>query len=358
MTSELYQRSIEVIKENQSSSGAYPACPRFPIYGYSWFRDGAYIAYAMDLVGEHDSARRFHQWAAGVIARRRQVISRAAAYVGAHGRPSERDYLHARYTLDGEEAEDDWPNYQLDGVGSWLWALEKHARLSGSALPENFLDSARLAADYLNALWPYPCSDSWEEFPDRIHTYTLAAIYGGIRAYGELTGDSRDVLLAELKGVIDSQVEGEGVYRKFIGTKMVDANLLGISTPYRMVAPGHPVMAATADQIKQDLVRDDGLHRYVEDTYYGGGAWVLLSAWLGWYWVERGEYERARELLAWVEDQADEKGWLPEQVPVDLNDPAYYPIWRERWGEIAKPLLWSHAMYLILVEKLGSAEKG
>ena len=34
-------------------------------------------------------------------------------------------YLPTRYTLDGElEPEvDDWPNFQLDGYGTWLWAL-------------------------------------------------------------------------------------------------------------------------------------------------------------------------------------------------------------------------------------------
>jgi hypothetical protein len=44
---------------------------------------------------------------------------------------------------------------------------------------------------------------------------------------------------------------------------------------------------------------------------------------------------------------------LPEQVPQTLNNEAYYQPWVERWGKIAQPLLWSHAMYLLLVEVLG-----
>jgi GH15 family glucan-1,4-alpha-glucosidase len=56
-----------------------------------------------------------------------------------------------------------------------------------------------------------------------------------------------------------------------------------------------------------------------------------------------------------VEAQADADGELPEQVPVNLNDPAYLPVWRERWGEIARPLLWSHAKHLILREALDRA---
>ena len=57
---DLYRRSIQIILENQSGSGAYIASPHFPTYHYCWFRDGAFCAYAMDLAGERESAARFH----------------------------------------------------------------------------------------------------------------------------------------------------------------------------------------------------------------------------------------------------------------------------------------------------------
>jgi len=61
---------------------------------------------------------------------------------------------------------------------------------------------------------------------------------------------------------------------------------------------------------------------------------------------------KARKLLSWIEKQADEKSNLPEQVPNNLNNPDHYSIWIKEWGKIAKPLLWSHAMYLILDKEL------
>ena len=145
---------------------------------------------------------------------------------------------------------------------------------------------------------------------------------------------------------------------KYLGSRLVDANLLGLAVPYGVVAADDPRMAATAARIEEDILRGNGLHRYAEDTYYGGGAWVVLSAWLGWYWAEQGGLDLARELLGWVEAQADADGGLPEQVPVNLNDPAYLPVWQERWGEIARPLLWSHAKHLILREAVDRAGKG
>jgi GH15 family glucan-1,4-alpha-glucosidase len=110
-------------------------------------------------------------------------------------------------------------------------------------------------------------------------------------------------------------------------------------------------MRATVSQIEHDL-HGGGVRRYAVDTYYGGGEWVLLAAWLGWYYVEIGEQSWAREILEWVEHQADEDSYLPEQIPENLIDPSCYQPWVDKWGEIASPLLWSHAEYIILHQAL------
>ena len=135
---------------------------------------------------------------------------------------------------------------------------------------------------------------------------------------------------------------------KYLGTDQVDACLVALATPYNVLAPNDPVMHATMVQIEHTLYREGGVHRYAADTYYGGGAWVLLTAWLGWYYVQVGERAKAARALEWVERQAHSDGSLPEQIPTSLNDPSYYEPWRQRWGDIACPLLWSHAMHIIL----------
>jgi len=141
----------------------------------------------------------------------------------------------------------------------------------------------------------------------------------------------------------------DGRLIKSVGNPAVDASLVGVATPYRLLEPGDPLMRATVARIETDLRREGGgLHRYVADTYYGGGEWLLLTAWLGWYYAEVGELNKAREMLGWVEAQADDQGNLPEQVPRTLTAPRYLATWRRRRGEIANPLLWSHAKVLIL----------
>ena len=357
---DLFHHSIEVILANQTPSGAYIASPNFPAYRYSWFRDGAFIAHAMDLAGEHDSARRFHDWAARTISRHAPRAHRAIEKAR-RGEPPGEDYLHTRYTLNGDEGSDDWPNFQLDGFGTWLWALAEHAKSQipnpKSQMVMHWQQAVDLTARYLAALWHFPCFDPWEEHPDKVHPYTLAAIYAGLQATGELTGNAGWLATADeiRRFVLEHGVRG-GHLVKYVGSEATDASLVGVATPYRLLSPDDPIMRATVARIEADLRHQGGgVHRYAADTYYGGGEWVLLAAWLGWYYVEVGEHARARELLAWVESQANGEGNLPEQVPQTLNDPRMIQPWVERWGRIACPLLWSHAMYLILLRALRPA---
>jgi GH15 family glucan-1,4-alpha-glucosidase len=349
---QLAQRSLEVLLENQSPSGAFIASPNFPTYAFSWFRDSSYIAYALDLYGEHPAARRFHNWAANAINRRASIAAHALERAN-NGLPlGNADVLHTRYTLAGEDdPQGTWENFQLDGFGAWLWALEQHQHLSGAPLPEEWARAARIAAGYIEGLWRQPCYDCWEEFGGEHHPHTLAAIYGGLRSFDMLTGETHTVTMDAIRAFILENAIGNGRFQKFLGNSQVDASLLGLSIPFGVVDPCDPRMRCTVEKIEEDLCKG-GVYRYATDTYYGGGQWILLAAWLGWYWCEAGQPLRAKELCSWIESQADARGWLPEQVPVMVNDQDYYPRWLEKWGPIAHPLLWSHAEYLILRKKL------
>ena len=281
---DLRQHSIEVILKNQSPSGAYIACPNLADYAYCWFRDGTFIAYAMDVVGEHTSAGRFYDWGAKIINTRAEVVERALAKA-ARGEPlSAADYVHTRYTLDGQDGTDaNWPNFQLDGLGTWLWGLNEHLRSTGNTtLPADWTRAADLVARYLAGLWRVPNYDCWEEFGEQVHLHTLACIYAGLSApsryvnqpqYAQVAGEIRTFVLEH--GVVDSH------YVKYMGTNAVDASLLGLATPYALVSPDDVRMQATVARIEADLHRQGGgVYRYAWDSYYGGGEWLLLAAWL------------------------------------------------------------------------------
>jgi GH15 family glucan-1,4-alpha-glucosidase len=369
------EHSLRVILDNQTADGAYIACPNMPDYQFSWFRDGAYIAYALTLDGDLISAMhgdsigaqwesvfKFHSWCAERINERAERISRAMASAERGERPDARDVLNARYRADGQEGPDEWPEFQLDGIGTWLWSLGEYIRYTGfTPLPVAWEAAAETAARYLAALWRTPCYDCWEERGSDIHVSTLAAIYAGLAAaetlIPALAGQFEGTRAAIKAFVLERGLTPGGELAKSVGLDMMDANLMMVSVPHGLFAPDDPVMVRTVARIERDLhAKTGGVHRHVEDVYYGGGAWVLLALHLGWYYAEAGDFERARAELDWALTQADADGNLPEQVISSMLAPAHYDPWVAQRGAIALPLLWSHAEYLILRHKLAQAK--
>jgi GH15 family glucan-1,4-alpha-glucosidase len=344
----LSEVSLRVIRAGQAPSGAYVAAPSFPNYQFSWFRDSAFIAYAMQLSGDKESARRFHAWAIGVILKEASYAEAAIARSKAQ-RPLDGSFLSARYTAHGTVDDEPWPNFQLDGLGSWLWSLHEYRSAYDGELP-GMSDAVDVVARYLSQLWQTPCFDCWEERGDQVHISTLAAIHGGLAAAASLLESS--ALATEAAAVREFVLQSgtvEGRLRKHLGTELLDASLLWAATPFRLLEPSHPIIRRTVDQLVESLTGPSGgIRRYLGDTYYGGGEWLLLTAHLGWYWTEVGEPERARQALEWVERAADVHGNLSEQVLDGAQFPERIPEWMARWGAVANPLLWSHANYQIL----------
>ncbi len=357
-TASLIRHSVDIIKQNQAKSGAYLASPAFVHYRYAWLRDGTFVAYAMDRVGEHESARRFYGWCADVLMKHSEKAWRAIATVEAGNVSADSHdlFLHTRYTVDGEEVAGAWGNFQLDGYGAWLWGLAEHVRMTGAVeLIERFRPAVDLTIEYLQACWQLPNYDCWEEFGDRIHPATLAAIYGGCKVIAPVLPDRREQLLAlceTIRQFIKERGTENGMFVKSLGNPEVDASLLWLSVPFAVVPPDNPLMAETVRRIEREIVSGQGVHRYPQDVYYGGGQWILLSAWLGWYYTRTERWGEARGILRWIESKWTEKG-LPEQVQDHLLAPDAYGEWVKRAGDPALPLVWSHAMYLVLAAELG-----
>ena len=306
---ELVGPSRELIKRHQAPSGAYPACPTFPHYAYCWFRDGAFIADAMSRWGELESAEAFFGWCASTVERHA-------------GDP----YLHARYTLDGEPTPEAWwPTFQLDGIGTWLWALREHERRHARELRE-LQPGAELALAYAASRWSEPCHDWWEE-REGIHAATLACLHAGLAAFARPEAEAVRAALPAL------------------GEARLDGSLL-------VLAPLGLADAADLVRLVRPLVAGGGVHRHLEDTYYGGGQWLLLTAMLGWVEALAGDEAAARSRLEWVAAHATDDGGLPEQSRDHLLHPDEYEPWLRKWGRPACPLLWSHAMFLTLADVL------
>lgn len=350
----LMRASVARILEHQEPNGALIASRDFATYNYCWLRDGAFIAFALDRAGEHDASRRFHRWVVGAIAGIADVMDDASARCERGDAPALDHMPPARFGLDGSVVSDEWPNFQIDGYGTWLWALEHHLRATESAtLPHEFLDTTQRVARYVAALALTNCFDVWEEHGSARHVSTLACVYGGLMAASRML--DVDALQERADVVRLAAREGTARLGRFVKSNesdAVDASLLWLATPFAMVEPDDPHFRETVRTIEQQLTFEGGLRRYPDDVYYGSGAWPVLTASLGWHYAIAGEPEAAQRCLEWVADHIDSEGRLAEQFGGERRDPVHYEQWVAEWGKPAADLTWSHAMHVVLCAEL------
>jgi isomaltose glucohydrolase len=267
----LHSHSQQVILDNQQSGGGYLACPVMPDYQFSWFRDGAFIAYALTIDGESspiphpagiaaqwDSAGKFHQWCARMVNERAEAIDRCIERAN-RGEPVViADTLNARYRDEGEAGPAEWPEFQLDGPALWLWSLDKYVEVCRiKPLPLFWVQAVDLASRYLAAMWQTPCYDCWEERGSDVHISTLSAIYAGLGAAEHLvpTLDFHDTREAIKNFIMTQGLTPSGELAKSVGLDMVDANLLLAALPdYGFLPPADPLMQLTIARIEHQVI--------------------------------------------------------------------------------------------------------
>ena len=380
----LVSTSVELIRRHQAPSGAYVAAPDFGTYGYSWLRDGAFIATALDTYGEHDSAYAFHLWVAETVMRHEAKVAalEAASESARTGtddplQPMDNRFvLHTRFTTDGWEGDEAWGNFQLDGYGFWLTSVAGHLGAT-QADSSPFVEAIGVVRRYLSLTWDLPCYDSWEEYPTRCHPVTLAAVARGLEATAELAPVDPARAVPRQAGRLLQEAAPNGVLLKFVpdgsgepreldpspelaaaaaaghervGKRLpsdaIDGGSLLVLGRFGPFEPDAAVVGSTLERVREQLCVDGGVYRYLGDEYYGGGRWIVLAGALAEQLARRGQ-SGAPEVLEWIEAHADADGHLGEQVTTKLRNPELLRPWVQRWGAPASPLLWSHAMYLL-----------
>ncbi len=385
--------SIDLIQGNQAPTGAYVAAPGYANYAYCWLRDGAFIAVAMDAHGHHASAVSFHRWAVRTIEHHSHKVEHLEAEATEALRgdgsplrlPDDSFVLHTRFTIDGREGQSLWGNFQLDGYGFWLTSITRHCTTTG-ADPAFYWKAIDLVSRYLMLTWERPCFDAWEEYPTRRHTATWAAVAKGLHDSGNLVGSEAAIAVSqEITGRLIDHTNSDGALLKFVpdsdgemhpiaagasqleglaiaghervgrplSADTIDGSALLVLGPFGPFPPTHRLVSDTLQAIEDELVVDGGVHRYAKDEYYGGGLWIVLAGALASAHAPH-KPQRANEILDWIESQADADGNLSEQTSSHLREPESLEPWLQRWGPPAKPLLWSHAMYLHGVAALGT----
>lgn len=373
---QLYRRSLIVFQlMSDPDYGSIIAAPEFDEgftrcggYAYCWGRDAAYITTAIDRAGYHDMARRFYRWA--------------------------RDAQHAdgfweqRHYLDGRVA----PHWglQIDETGSILWGMWQHYEETGEeAFLREMWSTIRKGADFLvkaidsDTGLPLPSRDLWEE-RDGAHTYSAAAVYGGLqgaaataRKLGDyekaqtweqaanalrnacdkqlwnpergaflrglkLAVDTNEAAQAESRGkrvVMETDDKGYTTHRVW-EDPVIDISLLGVTVPFALFDSSDERVQQTARAVEEALgtAPAGGIMRYEEDPYIGGNPWILTTLWLALYKLKAGDREGAEALMDWSFRHRTSLDLLPEQIDRHTGEAAW-----------VVPLTWSHAMWVLAV---------
>ena len=366
----LYARSLLVLEQlTDRQTGATIAAPEFDPsfeqsggYGFVWPRDLGYVVLSFLAARRGDLAVPALRW-----------LAREQAPEGL--------WLQ-RYWTDGSLAPS-WGLHQLDETGMVVFAYEAAWReLGDAALDRELWPSARAAADFLcNFLddetgLPLPSVDLWEQ-TDGQHSYSAAATYGGLAAASAMASrhepalagryrETAERVRAGIEEYLWSEEHGRYLRSRWVGRSdelgetppkvfdrplryptravrsvdredaRVDSSLLGLSWPFRAVAPDSPRMRATVEAVAGGLrLEDGGVLRHEDDDYAGGNPWLISTLWLGLAGRQAGNETSHREAVAYALDRQTSLGLLPEQVTRDGH-----PAW-------VVPLGWSHAMLIL-----------
>ncbi len=261
--------SVDILASAQTPGGAIPASTVHDVYQYGWLRDGSWCAHALDRAGRRDAAAAWHHRVASTLLAHERRVEEAIDAVRTN-RVNGQVMMPARFTLSGQEetaGDEQWPNYQTDCYGFWLWAVADHIR-RGGVLDEQLQAAIRLTIRYLLVAGEEPCYDCWEEQPGHRHTSSAAAVAAGLRDAGRLVVDpaATSMALALVERITGPDHTLAGSFIRYPGDARVDGSLLWIGVPFGLVDTDSDLYRTTVERVRQELHRSDGAVRRYQGT--------------------------------------------------------------------------------------------
>ena len=385
---EIYKRSILLfpLLTNPDTGGIiaspeidedFTKCGR---YAYCWPRDAVFITKAMDIVKMEKETEKFYR----VFCKKTQ---------------SKNGMWEQRFYTDGSLAPC-W-GYQIDETASVVYGVYEHYKVTKSEkfLKDN-LQMCEKAIDFLKKylkdwtgiegideekrdvvkdeieedtlkrtgkLHKYHVSyDIWE-MCEGIHLYSLASIYAAFdsilniyRVLGKNVSDfennrlkeekiqrnEREIekIQVEIKKYINENMydEQKKSYVRNPDDKKMDISILGTVTPFNVFSAKEKKVKNTVESINLHLrTYTGGYQRFEGDHYMNSNPWPIANLWMTLYYLETGEKKKAKETFDFVVKTAGKHYFLGEQV----DNSTLKPNWVIGLG-------WSHAMFLIVLEKL------
>ena len=326
-------------------------------YSYCWPRDGVFVTEAFDVISMHEETEKFYSTFCKMT-------------------QSKNGMWEQRFYTDGRLAPC-W-GYQIDETASVIFGIYAHYKVTKN---KKFLkDNLKMCENAISFLEKYIDDlfgekgkfqlsyDLWEEH-EGTSFYSIATIFAAFSAMVKIYGEVKPILetnkaktetikkqvanlekkAAEIKEYCLKTFydEEKKSFVRNTDDKKIDISMLGPIVPFKMFSPNDKKILNTIERINMTLrTYTGGYIRYEGDGYMGGyNPWPIATLWMAWYYLEAGDNQKALENFAFVTNSASGHGYLGEQV----NNDAMKPSW-------VIGLTWSHAMYLLTLDKI--LEKG
>lgn len=324
-------------------------------YAYCWPRDAAYITKAMDILNMKEETERFYKKFCKIT-------------------QSKNGMWEQRFFSDGKLAPC-W-GYQVDETASVVYGVYEHYEFTKDfKFLKDTLPMCEKAIDFLkryikdifeNTNKYHVSYDLWE-MCEGVHLYSLASIYSAFdsilkiydilgknvsefqnnRVKDEKISKSKseiNKLQIELKQYIENNFYDaeKKCYVRNNKDKKMDISILGTVVPFNVFSSKEKKIENTIERINMSLrTYTGGYKRFEDDHYMNGNPWPIANAWMTLYYLEKGENRKAKETFDFVVKTAGIHNLLGEQI--DNN--TLKPNWVIGLG-------WSHAMFIIVLEKM------
>ena len=245
--------------------------------------------------------------------------------------------------------------------------------------------------DYMLNCFGAPCSNAWEVGGSDIHSYSVSALYGGVKAADQISkkiGLDLQNLLIKKPLFVDYEKDFSNFILKTFTRKQNDIPILCKSATLKTrdrLDSAVPVEGIDAAEyyiftlFKPPLLNGEGLEQNTvnaiekelfdgnvlpirfrffaknhprKDTYFFGGRWFLLGLEAASYYIETDRLDKAKIIIDYIEkDKIRADGAIAEQEMVDPESPDYDPsnYLGKNGGKPISCLAWSEAAYLAAV---------
>ncbi len=374
---DMFHRSLLLIRTQTDNGGAILAANDSDVllyhrdhYSYMWTRDGALVAYALDMAGYPEITEKFYRLCADIITEGGYFLHKynADGTLGSSWHPWFRD---------GEvliPVQEDETALVLFALGHY-YSRYRNLEFIESLYPRLITRAADFLVSYRDPVTklPLPSFDLWEERRG-IFSFTSAAVWAGLKAaahFAEILNDRGaanryDQAASEVRSAMEKYLYCpelgrflRGVYPRRDGTlerdTTLDSSLYGIFE-FGAFSPEDSRVVNTMNAVMEQLwVKTEvgGIARYVDDYYFKksddiqnvpGNPWVICTLWIAEWFADAAtgpeDLARSRDIINRVVRYALESGVFPEQV---------HPYTGEDLS--VSPLTWSHATFVLAVEK-------